>query len=51
MNDIPFHRTAMGRDFYDRTMPDVLQQITRLNDLLERLVARLDGEEEPPCCT
>ena len=46
VSDIPFHQTAMGRDFYDRNLPELVRQVTRLNDLLERLLARLDEGRE-----
>ena len=51
MSDIPFHRTVMGRDYYDRTLPELVRQITRLNDLVERLVAHLETKDDPPCRT
>ncbi len=51
MNETPFYQTRMGRDFFDRTMPELVKQLERLNDLLERLAAQRDraddtGEEE-----
>ena len=33
----PFYRTAMGRDFLERTVPELVEQIKRLNAILERL--------------
>jgi len=42
MNDIAFHQTRMGRDFYDRTVPELVRQLARLNELLERVVAALE---------
>ena len=42
VSDIPFHQTAMGRDFYDRNRPELVRQVTRLNDLLQRLLAQRD---------
>ena len=44
MSDIPFYRTRIGQQFYDRTMPELVRQITRLNDLLEN---SLKGKSEP----
>ena len=38
MSETPFYRTAMGRDFYERTMPALVRELSRLNDLLARLV-------------
>jgi hypothetical protein len=46
MNGVPFHLTKMGRDFYDRTLPELARQLARLNDLLEQLVRRLGPVEE-----
>ena len=40
MSDTPFHQTAMGRDFYERTVPALVREISRLNDLLARLAER-----------
>ncbi len=35
-----FHKTRMGNRFYEHTMPELVRQLERLNDLLERLVTR-----------
>jgi hypothetical protein len=43
MNDAPFHTTRMGATFYEKTMPELLRQITRMNDLLERLATALEA--------
>ena len=40
MNDIPFHQTPMGRDFFDRTMPELVKQLARIADLLETIAER-----------
>ena len=45
-----FHKTRMGQRFYERTMPELVQQIERLNELLERLVRQTqppDREQSP----
>lgn len=39
MSEIQFFQTRMGQRFYESTLPELVRQITRLNDLLERLVA------------
>ncbi len=49
MSEIPFHQTKIGRDFLDRTMPELVRQLARLNELLERLASRLEKEEGPQC--
>ena len=46
-----FHNTRMDQRFYEHTMPELVKQLERLNDLLERLAAQRDraddtGEEE-----
>ena len=48
MNEVPFHLTKMGRDFYDRTLPEIARQLARLNDLLDQLVRRMGpvGKED-----
>ncbi len=40
MSETPFFKTRMGQQFYDRTMPALVKQLERLNELLERLVDR-----------
>jgi hypothetical protein len=46
MSEIPFHQTRMGRDFFDRTMPELVKQLARLNDILERLARQADAEAQ-----
>ncbi len=41
MSEPQFFQTRMGQRFYEHTMPELVRQVTRLNDLLERLVAAL----------
>lgn len=38
MNDVPFHLTVMGRDFYEPTMPALVRELERLNGNLGRVV-------------
>ena len=45
MNETPFFQTRMGARFYEHTMPELVRQITRLNDLLERLVVVQERRE------
>ena len=47
MPDIQFFQTRMGQRFYESTLPELVRQIKRLNDLLEKL---LDGSvrDQPP---
>ena len=46
MNETPFFKTRMGHRFFESTMPSLVQQLTRLNDLLERLVAAQEQQQE-----
>lgn len=40
--DIPFHQTQMGHRFYEATMPTLVQEISRLNQNLERLIVAVE---------
>ena len=40
MSEPKFFQTRMGHRFYETTVPELVRQITRLNELLERLVER-----------
>jgi hypothetical protein len=44
MSQIQFHETRAGAEFYRRTMPELVKQLTRIADALERVVER--GEPE-----
>jgi hypothetical protein len=44
---VEFYQTAMGRDFYERTMPGLVRELARLNALLEKLVAAPKGDRTP----
>ena len=51
MSETPFFKTRMGQRFYEHTMPELVEQLERLNDVLERLAVQRDraddtGEEE-----
>ena len=43
-----FFQTRMGRTYYEHTMPEITKQLTRLNDLLQRLIEQLerDGDRD-----
>ncbi len=45
MNETPFFKTRMGQRFYESTMPALVKQLERLNELLERLVERTDPKD------
>ena len=46
MSETPFYKTRMGLRFYDRTMPALVKQLERLNELLERLVDQRQDRED-----
>lgn len=37
-----FYQTRMGQRFYERTMPEIAEQLKRLVDVLERIA---DGQD------
>ncbi|MCA9608352.1 MAG: hypothetical protein KC619_22235 [Myxococcales bacterium] len=45
MSGVPFHSTRMGQRYYEHTLPELVRQLTRLNDLLEKA---LTDEASPP---
>ena len=42
--ETPFYKTRMGQRFYERTSPDLVRQLERLDEVLERLVAIRERE-------
>ena len=42
---VQFFQTRSGRQFYEHTIPELVRQITRLNELLERLVAAQERDD------
>jgi len=48
MADVQFFQTRMGQRFYEGTMPELVRQLTRLNDLLERILTRAEGVPGKP---
>ena len=45
MDGVQFFQTRMGKVFYEATMPNLVKQLERLNELLERL---LNKRQENP---
>jgi hypothetical protein len=45
MTDHPFHTTRIGQDFLDKTMPALVKEIARMNELLERVVRAMERRE------
>ena len=48
MNETPFFMTRMGQRFYEHTVPELVRQLERLNELLERLVAAQELQPRNP---
>ena len=46
MSDPKFFQTRMGQRFYEHTAPELVRQITKLNELLERFVAAQERREK-----
>lgn len=36
MSEVPFHSTRMGQRFFEHTMPELVRQLLRLNENLEK---------------
>ena len=48
MSDVEFYQTRAGRTYYEKTLSELVEQVRRLADAVERLVAQLEalGPEE-----
>lgn len=44
MSDVPFYLTKAGRQYYEVTMPELVRQLHRLNDLLALAVEIADKQ-------
>ena len=42
-----FFQTRMGVRHYEDTMPELVRQLTRLNDLIERFVRQAEFDRNP----
>ena len=42
---VEFFQTRMGKTFYEHTMPELVRQLERLNELLDRLVAAQEQQQ------
>ena len=47
MSEIKFFQTRMGRQYYEVTMPELVRQITRLNDLLALAIELTEIKSQP----
>lgn len=45
MSEVPFYQTKAGRQYYEVTMPELVRQLTRLNDLLALAVEAMDKKD------
>jgi hypothetical protein len=49
MSGVQFYETRAGRTFFEVTMPALVAELARLNDLLASLIAQRDApNHEPP---
>jgi len=48
VSGVPFHSTRMGQRYYEHTLPELVRQLTRLNDLLEKALADEAGAPAEP---
>ena len=44
MNETPFYKTRMGQRFFESTMPELVKQLERLADTVERLVEQRETD-------
>ena len=45
MSEPQFFQTRMGRTYYEHTLPEIVRQLARMNDLLQRLTEELERKE------
>ncbi len=48
MSETRFFQTRMGHTFYEHTVPELVRQLERLNELLDRLVAAQERQPRNP---
>lgn len=46
MSDIPFHLTVQGKRFFEGTMPRLVEELARMNELLARIAARIEEKRK-----
>ncbi len=46
MSEPKFFQTRMGHRFYEHTVPELVRQLERLNELLDRLVAAQERQQQ-----
>ncbi len=45
---VEFFQTRMGRQFYEHTMPELVRQLERLSEMLERLTKQRESGGQDP---
>lgn len=48
MSDVPFHRTVIGHRFFEHQLPELIRQLARIADQLERLHKDADKPQSAP---
>ena len=46
MSGIDFHRTVMGAKFYNKDLPELVRNLARIADALEKIASNMGKEEE-----
>jgi hypothetical protein len=46
VSGIDFHRTVMGAKFYNKDVPDLVRNLARIADALEKIVSNMGKEED-----
>ena len=44
LSDVEFHQTRAGRTYYEKTLPELVEQLRRLAEAMEKLVAQKDQD-------
>lgn len=46
MSHVPFYQTRTGREFYEVTMPELVRQLRRLNDMFALYVELVEQGQD-----
>ena len=46
MSGFPFYQTRLGREYYEVTMPELVRQLRRLNDMFALYVELVEKQVE-----
>lgn len=47
MTEVPFYATRMGRTYYEHSVPELVRQLKRIGDGLERLIELQESPGQP----